>query len=186
MHVNRARDAETKPRKPLHHLAIHSMKGMPMRKPTTSAARRLTVGLAISTIAMGATMVAPRAASADQFYLYQKWGVNCKQGASKPAYDAAISRHQWDEQHIRWAFGVPTGISTARQRAFNLARVTSNCEKGMGPNLWKWKYRYFGLERGKVSRLKIGKHSCSRVGTCWPAHTITYGTWRAGWTHEKL
>ncbi len=158
-----------------------------MRKPTTSAAKRLTAGLAISMIAMGATMVAPQAASASPgYYLYTKWGATCKQGDWKKAYDTVISRHKYDEQHIRMAFGVPTGKSTARQRAFNLARVELSCVKGIGPNLWRWKQHYYGLERGKVSRLKIGKHSCSRAGTCMPAHTITYGTWRAGWTHEKL
>lgn len=144
------------------------------------------MGLAISMVAIGTTLAAPQAASASPGYLYTKWGATCKKGSTKKAYDAAIPRYKYDEQHIRMAYGVPTGKSTARQRAYNLARVEPTCTRGIGPNLWRWKSNYYGLGRGKVSRLKIGKHSCSRAATCGAAYSIMYGTWRPGWTHEKL
>jgi hypothetical protein len=135
---------------------------------------------------MGTILVAPQAASASPGFLYTKWGANCKNGDKKKAYDTGISRHKVDEQHIRWAFGFPTGKSIARQRAYNLARVFPLCTRAVGPNLWKWRLDYYGLERGKVSRLKIGKHSCTRTAVCGKAYEITYGAWRPGWTHEKL
>jgi hypothetical protein len=149
-------------------------------------ARRLSTGLAISMIAMGTVLVAPQAASASPGFLYTKYSSTCKKGSAGKSYETSITRYGVGERHIRFSFGVPTGKSTARQLAYNRARVSQVCTKGIGPNLWRWRLDYYGISSGKVSRLKIGKHSCSRAGTCSKAYDITYGAWRAGWTHEKL
>jgi hypothetical protein len=156
-----------------------------MRNPIVSTAQRLAAGLALSIVALGTTMVAPQAASASPGYLYSKWGANCKQGATKKAYETSITRHKYDEQHIRLNYGYPEGKSVARQRAYNRARVEPGCVRGQGPGVWKWYSHYYGIASGKVSRLKIGYHRCSS-GTCAKAYKTTYGPWRAGWTHEKV
>ncbi|TDE39500.1 hypothetical protein E1295_32775 [Nonomuraea mesophila] len=150
------------------------------------------MGLAASMILTGVAVVAPSAASASPgYHLYTKWsgaGKPCKKGTKAKAYDTVIPRHKYDERHVKMIFGIPTGYSYARQRAFNLARVEAVCSKryATGPNNWQWWQAYYGLERGKVSRLKQGKHTCSRSGTCGSAHSTKYGTWRAGWTHFKM
>ncbi|MFI6395463.1 hypothetical protein ACIBHY_28545 [Nonomuraea sp. NPDC050547] len=151
-----------------------------------SAAQRIATGLALSVIALGTTVIVPQAASASPGYLYSKWGANCNKGDTKRAYETSISRHHYDEQHIRMNWGYPEGKSVARQRAYNRARVEPYCVRGQGPGVWKWHSHYYGIASGKVSRLKIGYHMCSRAGTCSKAHKTTYGTWRAGWTHEKV
>ncbi|GAA1672118.1 hypothetical protein GCM10009733_081630 [Nonomuraea maheshkhaliensis] len=137
-------------------------------------------------IAIGGVAIVPQAASASPGFLYTKWGATCKQGTTKKSYDTGISRYKVGEQHIRFAWGYPTGKSTAREKAYNLAKVIPLCTKGVGPNLWRWRLDYYGLERGKVSRLRFAKHSCNRTGPCTgKAYGFTYGAWRPGWTHEK-
>lgn len=160
-----------------------------MKETIKLAAKRLAVGLVATMAVTGATVVASPAASASPpYFLYTSWGGNCTKGSPVKHYDAAIPRYKYDEKHIRFIYAFPTGYSHGRERAFNLARVEAVCTRGQGPGVWKWWKAHYGLERGKVSRLEIGKHRCGRSGpsSCGSAHTVSYGAWRAGWTHEKL
>ncbi|MFG6191316.1 hypothetical protein [Nonomuraea sp. JJY05] len=157
-----------------------------MRKPASSVMRRFAVGLATSMIAIGGVAITPQAASASPGFLYTKWGATCKKGTAKKTYDTGISRYKVGEQHVSFVWGYPEGKSTTREKAYNLAEVVAICTKGIGPNLWKWRMDYYGLERGKVSRLRFAKQQCNRTGTCsGKSYGITYGAWRAGWTHLK-